>query len=250
MKLYGLIGKKLSHSFSKEYFNKKFSENRVDAAYELFELENIEQLPELISAHTNLAGLNVTIPYKQQAVAYCSKLDKTAQMTGAVNTLVINRKNHKIELIGYNTDVIGFDSLIKPIQKQINNSKALILGTGGASKAVQYSLRSAGIGFTIVSRKASKPNQINYAMITASFIRNHQLIINTTPLGMYPDIESRPPIPYQYLNEKHILIDVIYNPAETAFLKAGKSYDAITLNGMPMLIAQADASWKIWSGNN
>ncbi|HOI33479.1 MAG: shikimate dehydrogenase [Bacteroidales bacterium] len=249
MKIYGLIGKKLSHSFSKEYFNKKFSENQVDTAYELFELDDIEQLPKLVSSYPELAGLNVTIPYKQQAVTYCSKLDKTARMTGAVNTLVINRKNDTIELIGYNTDVTGFDQLIKPVLKQILNSRAIILGTGGASKAVQYSLRSHGIGFTIVSRKASKMNQINYAMITPSFIRNHHLIINTTPLGMFPDVDSCPPIPYQYLNENHILIDLIYNPDETAFMKAGKKQQAITFNGLPMLIAQADASWKIWTGN-
>jgi shikimate dehydrogenase len=249
MKLYGLIGKKLSHSFSKNYFDKKFSENNIDAAYELFEIADIEQLHELISTHPDLVGLNVTIPHKQKIIAYCSNLDKAAQMTGAVNTVLITRKNALIELTGYNTDVIGFDTLIKPVLSKLQKPKALILGTGGASKAVQYSLRSKGIGYTLVSRQASKPNQINYAMLTASFLRGHQLIINTTPLGMFPDIESRPPIPYQYLNEKHILIDLIYNPAETAFLRAGKTHMAITINGLTMLKSQADAAWAIWSKN-
>jgi len=249
MKLYGLIGKKLSHSFSKDYFSKKFLENGIGATYELFELNNIEQLHELITAHPDLAGLNVTIPFKQKVVAYCSKLDKAAQMTGAVNTVVINRKKKQIELIGYNTDVVGFDTLIKPILSPLQKPKALILGTGGASKAVQYSLRAKGIGYTLVSRKASKANQVNYAMITASFLRNHQLIINTTPLGMIPDIEYRPPIPYQYLNEKQILIDLIYNPTETAFLRAGKSHMAATFNGLAMLKSQADAAWAIWLKN-
>jgi len=249
MDLYGLIGKNLSHSFSKDYFTKKFSENNIDAAYGLFELEKIEHLTDLINTQTNLLGLNVTIPFKQKAIAYCNKLDRAAQMTGAVNTIKIIPKKRKIELAGYNTDVIGFNTLISPLINQITKPMALILGTGGASKAVQYCLRSQGIGFTLVSRKTSKQNQINYTMITASIIRKHQLIINTTPLGMFPNVDSFPMIPYEYLTDSHILIDLVYNPSETAFLKAGKSKGAKTLNGLEMLSSQADAAWKIWSSS-
>ncbi|MDA3943654.1 MAG: shikimate dehydrogenase [Bacteroidetes bacterium] len=247
MKEYGLIGKILAHSHSMSYFTKKFEKEGIAASYALFELPEIAALQNLIEENPSLEGFNVTIPYKQQIIPYCHTLERSAQMAGAVNTIKITRKKNTVLLKGYNTDIIGFSSLIgnKALATKLP-AKALILGTGGASRAVQYVLRALGIGFTLVSRHAAKSGQINYAMITASVIKNNPLIINTTPLGMFPELSSKPAIPYQNLTPEHLLIDLVYNPAETEFLKEGKKHGATLVNGMQMFIEQAEAAWKIW----
>jgi len=247
MKEYGLIGELLSHSYSKSYFTEKFKTNGIDATYELFELKNIEQIEDLVKSRPNLVGFNVTIPYKQQIIPYCHKLEKTALMAGAVNTVKIIRKNGSFLLEGYNTDIKGFSAIIESaLFLSKAPTKALILGTGGASRAVQFALRSHGIGFTLVSRNIAKVGQINYSMLTAEDLKYYPLIINTTPLGMYPDIHSKPRIRYAGIGSEHILIDLIYNPAETAFLEEGKSRGATVFNGMQMFTEQAELAWKIW----
>lgn len=247
MKEYGLIGESLSHSHSKSYFTEKFKTLGIDAAYELFELKDIEQIEVLINDRPKLMGFNVTIPYKQQIIPYCHKLEKTAMMAGAVNTVKIIRKNSSFCLHGFNTDIKGFSAILKTdvFVEKIPTS-ALILGTGGASRAVQFALRAQGIGFTLVSRNISKIGQINYKMITEKDIEASPLIINTTPLGMYPNIEDKPPIPYSALGPEHFLIDLIYNPTETAFLREGKIRGATVFNGMQMFKEQAEMAWEIW----
>ncbi|MDP3441239.1 MAG: shikimate dehydrogenase [Ignavibacteria bacterium] len=247
MDLYGLIGKPLSHSFSKKYFTEKFDNEGISAKYELFPLETIEELPELIRLNPDLKGLNVTIPYKQSVNPYLSEIDKVARIIGAVNTIKIKRKNGKPYLIGYNTDAIGFEQTLKSILKKEKHPKALILGTGGSANAVRYVLRKHGIFFRSVSRTGLKSEQITYPMITKSTMCFYKLIINTTPLGMYPNISEAPDIMYDTINMNHILIDLIYNPEETLFLQRGKQYGAKTVNGMQMLMSQAEASWKIWN---
>lgn len=247
MKEFGLIGETLSHSYSKSYFTEKFKNHGIDATYELFELENIEQIEELIRSRPNLAGFNVTIPYKQQIIPYCHKLEKTAMISGAVNAVKIIRKNASFLLEGYNTDIKGFSTIIESaLFLSKAPTKALILGTGGASRAVQFALRSHGIGFTLVSRKISKDSQVNYSMLTADDLKHYPLIINTTPLGMFPDIHSKPRIRYAGIGAEHVLIDLIYNPAETAFLEEGKKRGATVFNGMQMFTEQAEQAWKIW----
>lgn len=247
MKEFGLIGETLSHSYSKSYFTEKFKNHGIDATYELFELENIAQIEELIRSRPNLEGFNVTIPYKQQIIPYCHKLEKTARISGAVNTVKIKRKKDSFLLEGYNTDIKGFSSIIK--SKLIVDkapTRALILGTGGASQAVQFALRAHGISFTLVSRNVSKNGQMNYSMLIADDLKDFPLIINTTPLGMFPDIHSKPRIRYAGVGPEHILIDLVYNPVETAFLEEGKKRGASVFNGLQMFIEQAEQAWKIW----
>lgn len=247
MKEYGLIGESLSHSYSKSYFTEKFKALGIDATYELFELSSIEQLEDLIKARPKLMGFNVTIPYKQQIIPYCQKLEKAAALSGAVNTVKIIRKNGSFLLEGYNTDIKGFSAILETdLFVAKSPTTALILGTGGASRAVQFALRAHGISFTLVSRSISKIGQINYKMITKDDLESNPLIINTTPLGMYPNLEDKPPIPYSAIGTEHLLIDLIYNPTETAFLKEGKSRGATVFNGMQMFIKQAELAWKIW----
>lgn len=247
MKEYGLIGEFLSHSYSKNYFSEKFKEAGTKASYELFELKNIDELDALINERPDLCGFNVTIPYKQQIIPFCDKLEKPARIAGAVNTVKIKRAKDAYLLEGYNTDIKGFESILESeIFISKSPSKALILGTGGASKAVQYALRSHGIGFLLASRNISKKGQINYAMISEKVIKTYPLIINTTPLGMYPDIGSKPPIPYGSIGAEHLFIDLVYNPEETAFLKEGKNRGATVINGMQMFKEQAELAWKIW----
>lgn len=246
MKTYGLIGKSLSHSFSKDFFESKFErENINDVRYLNFELEEIEDLPKLIKNNPDLVGLNVTIPYKISVIKYLDIIDKDAKYIGAVNTIKINRKNNKIELEGFNTDAFGFyHSLyehIRPIHQ-----KALILGSGGSSKAIAYVMNQFGISILEVSRNPLKSNQLSYRMIDKETILNHRVIINTTPLGMYPNTDSYADIPYEFLTSDHILFDLVYNPSETLFLKMGKKHGAITINGMEMLQFQAAKSWEIW----
>ncbi len=246
MKTFGLIGASLSHSFSKSYFENKFKSLGVAYKYENFELKDIDGLIELIKNHSDLAGLNVTIPYKEQVIRYLDEIETGAQFIGAVNTIKIERQKEDIKLIGYNTDAFGFEVALKPhLQKE--HKKALVLGTGGAKKAIEYVLKRLGIGVIEVSRNPLKSIQVSYGMLSKRLIEESLLIINTTPLGMYPNVNEYPDIPYEYIGEEHILFDLIYNPEETVFLKKGKEKGAICINGQLMLEQQAEKAWEIWS---
>ncbi len=247
MNLYGLIGKSLIHSYSEKYFTEKFTKLSLDARYKLFPLDDLAQLPDLIDKHPDLRGLNVTIPYKTEIISYLDEIDQGAKLVGAVNTIKINRKKKETKLIGYNTDVHGFELSLEPLLKNRKIRKALVLGTGGSAKAVKYVLRKRGIGFTEVSRYSKKAGQLSYPMVTSSVLKTHLLIINTSPVGMYPNTAVAPDLMYKYIGSDHILIDLIYNPTETRFLKLGKRAGAITLNGMQMFEKQAEEAWKIWS---
>jgi len=246
MKTFGLLGKSLLHSFSKSYFDKKFESENLNYQYLNFELNNIEDLPELLSNNPDICGLNVTIPYKQQVIKFLNEIDKEATFIGAVNTIRIIRKGNKITLIGYNTDAYGFEHSLKLHLKK-HYRKALVLGTGGASKAVGFVLRKHGISVTDVSRHPLKLNQISYEFINKNTINDHLIIINTTPLGMHPNESSFPKIPYEFIGDQHLLFDLVYNPAETIFLKKGKENGANTVNGTNMLHLQAEQSWKVWN---
>ena len=240
---FGLIGYPLSHSFSKKYFSEKFAKELIhDTTYNLFPIPEINALPELIKSNPDLIGLNVTIPYKEAVIPYLNDLDKGAEAVGAVNTIVV-RGNH---LKGYNTDVFGFVRSLTSFIPKPFPPKALILGSGGAAKAVGYGLKKLGIQYLIVSRTAGE-NKITYADLSSEVMESYKLIINTTPLGMHPKIDICPPIPYQYLTGEHFLYDLIYNPEETCFLRHGKEQNCNTKNGMEMLILQAEQSWKIWN---
>lgn len=246
MDIYGLIGKNLEHSFSPEYMNRHFQKHGIDAEYRLFELNTPEEFPELIANNTDLVGLNVTIPYKRSLGQYIHSLDKPSNLTGAINTIKIIRQNNKTNLIGYNTDVIGFEKTIKPILKNRRITKAIILGTGGSSNSVAYVLRRLGIVFSYVTRTPCKIMHTHYAWLDEKKIRDNLFIINTTPLGMFPDINDYPPIPYHFITDKHILYDLIYNPQETIFLKRGSEHGATCINGQQMLEIQANESLRIW----
>ena len=236
---YGLIGKSLKHSFSKDYFTSKFERAHIDADYSLCELANIEEIKDVFSKKWQ--GLNVTIPYKEAIIPFLDELDETAQKVGAVNTI---RFLSDGRLKGYNTDVIGFEQTLKPLLKPYHTN-ALVLGTGGASKAVTYVLKRLGINFKLVSRTKTA-ERLCYTDLSQSLIESNLLIVNTTPIGMHPNINVQPPIPYQFLSNRHLLYDLVYNPLQTKFLSNGKAVGATTQNGLAMLEAQAEASYKIW----
>ena len=245
--IYGLIGFPLGHSFSKGYFDKKFRrEGNKNSIYTNFSLENIEQFPDLIKSNPGLAGLNVTIPYKESVIPYLNEIDMEAAEIGAVNTIKFVKDSGKVKLIGYNTDIVGFN---KSLLNFWNNSggNAMVLGSGGASKAVLYVLNALGMKVVVVSRSKSGKGFINYNDIAPDLIKDNKLIINTTPLGMYPHTENAPDIPYEYITNDHYLFDLIYNPDETKFLKMGKMQGAHILNGLNMLVEQAEKSWEIWN---
>lgn len=244
-RLFGLIGYPLSHSFSKKYFAEKFATLDIsDAYYELFPIPSIEEFPELISRHKNLIGINVTIPYKEVVIPFLDELDPAAAEIGAVNTIKIQDGYLK----GYNTDVYGFGyALEKAMQtKDLQLDKALILGTGGAAKAVHYQLREMGITPTFVSRREVE-GAYSYQELDTSLLAEHKLIVNTTPLGMSPKVDTYPAIPYEALSEGHLLYDLVYNPPETLFLKKGKEQGAEVINGLEMLVQQAEKAWEIWT---
>jgi len=237
MKNYGLIGKSLKHSFSETYFNKKFKKlNLKDYQYNNYEIKNVAAVKELIIKN-NLIGLNVTIPFKEEIIKILDKLDRLAEITNSVNTI----KLEKNKLIGYNTDIIGFEKSIIPIIDKRKN--ALILGNGGASKSIQYVLKKLNINFTVISRKGDK----KYSNLRKEDIILHEIIINTTPLGMYPKIDCCPNILYEFINNEHLVYDLIYNPTETVFLKKAKNNGSKIKNGLEMLKIQANESWKIWN---
>ncbi|RYD96176.1 MAG: shikimate dehydrogenase [Sphingobacteriales bacterium] len=240
MKVYGIIGKSLQHSFSPRYFNNKFSGGNTDAIYQAFELETIDAFPGLLQ-QKQLAGINVTIPYKEQIIPFLDELDPSAENIGAVNCI----QTHRGRLVGYNTDITGFTRSLRPLLKTYHQ-RALVLGTGGASKAIQEGLKQLDIPFTIVSR-SGEPGTIVYVQIDEPVIKAHTLIINTTPLGTFPDINAKPDMPYCYINKNHLLYDLVYNPETTAFLQEGVQRGARVKNGFEMLCIQAEAGWEIWN---
>jgi len=250
-KLFGLIGFPLSHSFSKKYFEEKFTKDNLnDCKYNLYPLESLELFPTLISNNLSLKGLNVTIPYKETIIPYLTTLDETAKQVGAVNCIKINQlPDYTHELIGYNTDVFGFRQSIKPFLESKHN-RALILGTGGSAKAVEYVLKEIGIDCYFITRnktKESVQNSFSYDELNENIISAFKLIINATPVGMFPNVNIAPDLPYQYITKEHLLYDLIYNPAETEFIKQGKLKGASTVNGLSMLYQQAEESWRIWN---
>ncbi|NVN96137.1 MAG: shikimate dehydrogenase [Bacteroidetes bacterium] len=246
MNLFGLIGYPLSHSFSATYFTKKFEkEGILDAEFRLFELNNIEEIKHLLFSEPLLKGLSVTIPYKEKIIPYLDELDEIAQKVGAVNSVKISKVNQQIYLKGFNTDVIGFEKTLIPMLKN-HHKQALVLGTGGASKAVVFVFEKLKIPYRIVSRNTSQ-FLLTYNELTKEIMDTHQLIINTTPVGMFPNIIENPLLPYHFLNSSHFLFDLIYNPEETLFLQKGKIHNSLTKSGLDMLIEQAEASWKIWN---
>jgi len=242
-KRFGLLGKNIGYSFSAGYFAEKFkSLNLEDYEYVNFDIQTIEEFPEIIKSNPNLKGMNVTIPYKEAVIPYLDKISKKAQRIGAVNTIKFT-KNGKLK--GYNSDFYGFKKSLKPLLEP-HHKKALILGTGGASKGVAFALEELGLTYTFVSREATDES-IGYKLVNATTFDNHQIVINCTPLGTSPNVDAFPPIPYEYFTPKHIAHDLIYNPEETIFLRKAKKQGAKTKNGLEMLRYQAEKSWRIWN---
>ncbi len=242
-KIYGLIGAKLGHSFSKDFFSKKFAKEGISAEYRNFEIDNIEKFSDIIEY--GVYGLNITIPYKEQVIDFLDKIDPIAEKIGAVNVVKIVRNADNLETIGYNSDIVGFTESIRPLIEN-HHKKALILGTGGASKAVIEGLKLMNIKSQLVSRTKS-PNTIIYSELNSNLLEEYTIIVNTTPLGMFPNTDSYPDIPYEFLSNKHLCYDLTYNPEETRFLKLSRDNGAKTKNGLEMLILQALESWRIWN---
>lgn len=242
---FGLIGKNISYSFSRSYFTEKFQKMGISASYENFDLPEIYGLKNVLKETKDLKGLNVTIPYKQQVIPFLDELDRTAAEIGAVNTIKIS-ENRKLK--GYNTDHSGFVGSIEPLLKN-HHKKALILGTGGASKAIAYGLKSLGISFTYVSRKASEIS-ISYEDLSEEIMKNHPVIVNCTPLGTSPQIHEYPSIPIEFITSKHLVFDLIYNPSQTELMKLASAKGAVVANGSKMLELQAEHAWKIWNSNS
>jgi shikimate dehydrogenase len=240
-KIYGLIGEKLSHSFSKSFFENKFQSLNIDCVYENFELETISQINDVFNV-SDLAGLNVTIPYKEAVIPFLDELDESAKSVGAVNCIQIKNGKH----IGHNTDVFGFRQMIKPFLES-HHERALILGKGGAAKAVAYVLKDLGLAVFFVTRNPKEENDFSYDDVNEAMMHSCGIIVNTTPVGMFPDIENAPAIPYEYLSDQNLVVDLIYNPKETLFMKKAKSVGAIAINGETMLHQQAEKSWEIWN---
>ncbi len=248
MKLFGLIGFPLSHSFSKKYFTEKFEREGIsDSAYELYPIESISFLEQLLIAESALAGLNVTIPYKVAVLDFVDELDAAAAYIGAVNTLQIGEKGGKRFIKGYNTDAFGFEASLMPLLKP-HHTNALIFGDGGAAKAVKYVLEQLDISYTVVVRR-SAPGCLTYAELDAGVLNASTVLINTTPLGTYPNVNEAPDIPYQYITQQHLAYDLVYNPEETHFLKLAKAQGAQTKNGLEMLQLQAERAWAIWTAS-
>jgi len=242
-KQFGLVGKNISYSFSKNYFTERFQKNNAtDCSYENFDIQDINEFPKIIQNNPDLLGLNVTIPYKEVVIHFLDELSEKASKMGAVNVIKIDKEG---KLIGYNSDYYGFKKALEPLL-QPHHKRALILGTGGASKAVAFALEELGIGYTFVSRKALG-NTIDYNQLDAAIFNKYHIVINSTPLGTSPNVDVFPTVPYHYFTEKHIAFDLIYNPAETQFLKKAKANGAITKNGMEMLVFQAEKAWEIWN---
>lgn len=247
MPKFGLIGKTLSHSFSQKYFTEKFAKLGLnDHSYENFELASIQEFEDVIKNNPDLQGLNVTIPYKQEIIPFLDELSDAAKQIGAVNTIEFKREKGKLKLIGHNTDVIGFRESIRPVLKGYQH-KALILGTGGASKAVDYVFKNIGLEVLFVSRDPKNSNEVAYSDLNEIALQQFLVVANTSPLGTFPKVDECPDIPYQFLTDKHLLLDLVYNPEETLFMKKGEEQGASVRNGYAMLVGQAEAAWGIWN---
>lgn len=243
MKIFGLIGKNISYSFSVKYFSEKFESEKIeDSIYKNFDIPDITYFPQIVKKNKGLQGLNVTIPYKEEIIPYLDKLSRKAEEIRAVNCIKITKKG---KLKGYNTDIYGFRKSLQPLL-QPHHTKALILGTGGASKAVAYVLRKLGIEYKFVSRNPQK-DKFSYSDISQAIMEEYTLIVNCTPLGTFPNVEQYPEIDYEYFSDRHIAFDLIYNPSETKFLRLAKGKGAVTQNGYDMLVFQAEKAWKIWN---
>lgn len=244
-KIFGLVGYPLGHSFSKKYFNEKFADENIDAEYKNFEIEDINEVTDIIN-HNDICGLNVTIPHKISVIPLLSQIDPIAEAIGSVNVIKIIRTDNGIITRGYNTDAIGFTTSIKPLI-QPHHRRALVLGTGGASKAVVYALQQLlGIDVQSVSRHPA-PGIITYADLDSKIMESHTVVVNATPLGMYPHVETHPDIPYRLLSPQHLCFDLTYNPSVTTFMRMSSEFGAKTCNGKGMLIGQALAAWDIWN---
>ncbi len=239
--IYGLLGRDIGYSFSRNYFSEKFKKENLDYQYNNFDLKQIEEFSSVIENPT-ISGLNVTIPYKEEIMSYMNELDPIAKKIGAVNVIKFDNNG---KLIGYNSDYYGFLESLKPLLNA-TIKKALILGTGGASKAIAYALQQLNIDYSFVSRNPDL-NELRYKDLDEDIMRAYKLIINCTPLGTHPNVENYPDIPYEYLTENHVLYDLIYNPDETAFMKKGKQRNAKVSNGLQMLVLQAEKAWEIWN---
>ncbi|MGM5469924.1 shikimate dehydrogenase family protein [Flavobacteriaceae bacterium LMO-SS05] len=239
----GLLGKNISYSFSKAHFTKKFADEGLPFTYENFDIEAVSEFPSILKNNPDLVGLNVTIPYKEQIIPYLDSVDKQAKLIGAVNTITFSSSG---ELKGYNTDSYGFKKSIEPHLKP-HHKNALILGTGGASKAVAYALKALDIDFDYVSRMPNNSARYTYSDLTESIIHAHTLLINCTPLGTHPNVNAFPNIPYGGISKNHLLYDLIYNPLQTQFLSFGAAKGAVICNGLNMLEFQAKRAWKIWN---
>lgn len=245
MDTYGLIGYPLGHSFSRNFFNQKFVDEGIDAVYENFEIPSIEMFLEVLEATATLRGLNVTIPYKEKVISYLDVLSPEARTIGAVNVIKVEHKDKQRVLKGYNTDVIGFMRSIEPMIEP-HHKKALVLGTGGASKAVCYGLRQLNIEPVLVSRY-QRPGTIQYKDITQEVVKEYNVIVNSTPCGMYPKVDDCPDLPYEALTSENLLYDLVYNPDQTTFMKRGAAQGAAVKNGLEMLLIQAQTGWDIWN---
>jgi len=251
MRKFGLIGYPLGHSYSATYFNRKFEAEGLDCRYDLYPVPDKEKIAGFITAHAELIGFNVTIPYKRDIIGHLDSLSEDARAIGAVNVVKRERNSFGATILtGHNTDWQAFATSLQPMLSG-EERKALILGTGGASKAVAYALRRLGMECAYVSRnpaRAGISQVVGYSDLDADLIRNHLVIVNATPVGMYPDVDEIPPIPYRYLTEKHICYDLIYNPEETGFMRQSAAHGASVRNGLEMLERQAELSWRIWNG--
>ncbi len=247
MKTFGLIGYPLSKSFSQKYFTDKFEKESFKGRYLNFPIASIDEFPELINHHPYIGGLNVTIPYKEKVIQYLDDLDPISKEVGAVNVIKVDWSiPAKPRLTGYNSDIIGFSKSIEPLLNA-NHKKALILGTGGAAKAVGFALKNLNIEYKLVSRTPEGENQISYHSLNEATMKEYTVIVNTTPLGMYGNMDAKPEIPYHYCGKEHLFFDLVYNPEVTAFLKAGQDQGATIKNGLEMLHLQAEAAWEIWN---
>jgi len=246
MDRYGLIGFPLKHSFSKDYFNSKFSSEGIDAEYINFEIASIKDFKTVIKNNPDLKGLNVTIPYKEQVIPYLDGLSENARLIGAVNVIKFDRKKKKLKLTGYNSDIIGFKQSIEPLL-QPHHKRALILGNGGSAKAIFYGLKQMGLDATYVSREKTSPQILTYSELSPEIMETHTIIVNCTPVGMWPNVNNYPDIPYNFVTNKHLLYDLLYNPNETLFMNKGEQQGAIVKNGLEMLLLQAFASWNFWN---
>ena len=248
MDKYGLIGYPLGHSFSISYFNEKFENEHINAKYLNFEIPTIDGLTEVLDRNPELRGLNVTIPYKEQVMKYLDAISPEAEAIGAVNVIRVTHKGEKVILKGFNSDVIGFTQSIEPLLEP-SQKKALILGTGGAAKAINYGLRSLGLKTQLVSRY-KRQDTITYDWLTPKHVKEYNVIVNCTPVGMYPHADECPDLPYDAIDTHTLLYDLIYNPDETLFLKRGRERGATVKNGLEMLLLQAFASWEFWNGKD